>query len=98
MGTDLHSADGTRKWLLHFGERTSVEAVYIPDAEVDGGGGGGPPARGSMCLSSQCGCSLACTFCHTVRARPRRLSPLSVSHSKPGLCGAFAWVHEALTS
>lgn len=56
VDSDLRSTDGTRKWLLRFDERTAVEAVYIPE-----------PARGrgSMCLSSQCGCSLACSFCHT---------------------------------
>jgi 23S rRNA (adenine2503-C2)-methyltransferase len=56
VDSDLCSTDGTRKWLLRFDERTAVEAVYIP--EVARG-------RGSMCLSSQCGCSLACSFCHT---------------------------------
>jgi len=54
------SADGTRKWLLRFplkpGERRPAEAetVYIPEA-----------ARGTLCLSSQIGCTLNCTFCHT---------------------------------
>ncbi|MFV2092245.1 MAG: 23S rRNA (adenine(2503)-C(2))-methyltransferase RlmN, partial [Hyphomicrobiales bacterium] len=54
------STDGTRKWLLRFslrpGERTPAEAetVYIPEV-----------ARGTLCLSSQVGCTLNCTFCHT---------------------------------
>jgi 23S rRNA (adenine2503-C2)-methyltransferase len=54
------SVDGTRKWLLrlpseHPGERPhEVECVYIP--EVD---------RGTLCLSSQVGCTLNCSFCHT---------------------------------
>jgi 23S rRNA (adenine2503-C2)-methyltransferase len=54
------SVDGTRKWLLrlpgeHPGERPhEVECVYIPEAD-----------RGTLCVSSQVGCTLACTFCHT---------------------------------
>jgi 23S rRNA (adenine2503-C2)-methyltransferase len=54
------SADGTRKWLLRLpgeqqGERPhEVECVYIPDTE-----------RGTLCVSSQVGCTLTCTFCHT---------------------------------
>lgn len=54
------SVDGTRKWLLrlpgeHPGERPHlVECVYIPEAD-----------RGTLCLSSQVGCTLNCAFCHT---------------------------------
>jgi 23S rRNA (adenine2503-C2)-methyltransferase len=54
------STDGTRKWLLrlpgeHPGEKPhEVEAVYIPEAD-----------RGTLCISSQIGCTLSCTFCHT---------------------------------
>jgi 23S rRNA (adenine2503-C2)-methyltransferase len=53
------SADGTRKWLLRLpgesGERPhEVECVYIPETD-----------RGTLCLSSQVGCTLNCTFCHT---------------------------------
>src|SRR5215831_19150232 len=54
------SVDGTRKWLLRLpgevkGERPhEVECVYIPDTE-----------RGTLCISSQVGCTLNCTFCHT---------------------------------
>jgi 23S rRNA (adenine2503-C2)-methyltransferase len=53
------SVDGTRKWLLQLpGETGSrpheVECVYIPDAD-----------RGTLCVSSQVGCTLNCTFCHT---------------------------------
>jgi 23S rRNA (adenine2503-C2)-methyltransferase len=51
---EQRSADGTRKWLLRFGDRQEVETVYIP--EVD---------RGALCISTQVGCSLSCTFCHT---------------------------------
>ena len=54
------SVDGTRKWLLRLpsetqGERPhEVECVYIPDTE-----------RGTLCVSSQVGCTLTCAFCHT---------------------------------
>lgn len=54
------SVDGTRKWLLRLpaqGPRTrpaEVEAVYIPEE-----------GRGTLCVSSQVGCTLTCTFCHT---------------------------------
>ena len=54
------SVDGTRKWLLRLpgevqGERPhEVECVYIPDTE-----------RGTLCVSSQVGCTLNCSFCHT---------------------------------
>ena len=54
------SVDGTRKWLLrlpgeHAGERPhEVECVYIPEAD-----------RGTLCVSSQVGCTLTCSFCHT---------------------------------
>jgi 23S rRNA (adenine2503-C2)-methyltransferase len=53
------STDGTRKWLLRLapdvhGSRHEVEAVYIPEQD-----------RGTLCISSQIGCTLACSFCHT---------------------------------
>jgi 23S rRNA (adenine2503-C2)-methyltransferase len=65
------SVDGTRKWLLrlpseHPGERPhEVECVYIPEAD-----------RGTLCLSSQVGCTLSCSFCHTGTQRlVRNLTP-----------------------
>ncbi|MEZ2129868.1 MULTISPECIES: 23S rRNA (adenine(2503)-C(2))-methyltransferase RlmN [unclassified Sinorhizobium] len=53
------SSDGTRKWLLRFpprgaGRPVEVESVYIPEE-----------GRGTLCISSQVGCSLTCSFCHT---------------------------------
>ena len=53
------STDGTRKWLLRFpprgaGRPVEVETVYIPEE-----------GRGTLCISSQVGCTLTCTFCHT---------------------------------
>jgi 23S rRNA (adenine2503-C2)-methyltransferase len=52
------SRDGTIKWLLRLDEHNSVETVYIPSPEGD---------RGTLCVSSQVGCSLACSFCSTAR-------------------------------
>lgn len=48
------SFDQTQKWLLKFADDNEVETVFIPDAP-----------RGTLCVSSQVGCTLACTFCHT---------------------------------
>lgn len=48
------SEDGTRKWLLTSPDGQDYEMVFIPDAD-----------RGTLCVSSQVGCTLNCTFCHT---------------------------------
>ncbi len=48
------SSDGTRKWLIRFGPGVEVETVFIPDED-----------RGTLCISSQVGCTLTCRFCHT---------------------------------
>ncbi len=48
------SQDGTRKWLIKFGPGVEVETVFIPDED-----------RGTLCISSQVGCTLTCRFCHT---------------------------------
>lgn len=48
------SKDGTIKWLLGLSDKSKVEAVYIPEK-----------TRGTLCISSQVGCTLACSFCHT---------------------------------
>jgi 23S rRNA (adenine2503-C2)-methyltransferase len=50
----LASVDGTRKWLLRFADGQEVETVHIPEED-----------RGTLCVSSQVGCTLNCTFCHT---------------------------------
>ncbi|BAI70809.1 radical SAM enzyme [Azospirillum sp. B510] len=52
--TDLKSADGTRKWLLRMPDGQEVESVHIPEED-----------RGTLCVSSQVGCTLTCRFCHT---------------------------------
>ena len=48
------STDGTRKWLLRSDDGHDYEMVFIPDAD-----------RGTLCVSSQVGCTLNCSFCHT---------------------------------
>ncbi len=48
------SSDGTRKWLLRTEDGNDYEMVFIPDAD-----------RGTLCVSSQVGCTLNCRFCHT---------------------------------
>jgi len=54
VDTDLQSTDGTRKWLLSFPDKNQIETVHIPEED-----------RGTLCVSSQVGCTLTCTFCHT---------------------------------
>ena len=60
IATEQVSEDGTRKWLIRLSRQNrdlkapEVEMVYIPEAD-----------RGTLCISSQIGCTLACTFCHT---------------------------------
>jgi 23S rRNA (adenine2503-C2)-methyltransferase len=59
------STDGTRKWLLRTDDGHDFEMVFIPDAD-----------RGTLCVSSQVGCTLNCRFCHTGTMRlVRNLTP-----------------------
>ena len=51
---DTTAADGTRKWLLDVGNGNAVDMVFIPENN-----------RGTLCVSSQAGCALDCTFCST---------------------------------
>ena len=53
---DQQSADGTRKWLLQVDATNRIETVFIPEE-----------GRGTLCISSQVGCALACSFCSTAR-------------------------------
>ena len=53
---DSTSADGTRKWLLQLNDGNRIETVYIPEDD-----------RGTLCVSSQVGCALDCSFCSTGR-------------------------------
>ncbi len=52
--TEQRSEDGTRKWLLETADNNAVESVFIPEDD-----------RGALCISSQVGCTLTCSFCHT---------------------------------
>ena len=67
------SIDGTRKWLFRFpprgaGRPVEIETVYIPEE-----------GRGTLCVSSQVGCTLTCTFCHTGTQRlVRNLEPSEI--------------------
>ncbi|MFC1748219.1 23S rRNA (adenine(2503)-C(2))-methyltransferase RlmN [Pseudomonadota bacterium] len=53
---DQGSADGTHKWVLRMDSGNNIETVFIPDGE-----------RGTLCVSSQVGCALECSFCSTAR-------------------------------
>ena len=68
MVTRQVSADGTRKYLLRIAGGHEVEAVYIPEE-----------GRGTLCVSSQVGCTLTCSFCHTgTQKLVRNLSPAEI--------------------
>lgn len=54
IAVDLASKDGTHKWLLNLRDNQQVETVHIPEED-----------RGTLCVSSQVGCTLTCKFCHT---------------------------------
>ena len=54
VSKELISFDETRKWLLKFEDSNEIEAVFIPGEQ-----------RGTLCISSQVGCTLNCKFCHT---------------------------------
>ncbi len=54
ISKDNLSFDGTRKWLVKFADGREVESVFIPEE-----------SRGTLCISSQVGCTLSCKFCHT---------------------------------
>ncbi len=62
------AADLTQKWLLRLADGHEIETVFIPETE-----------RGTLCLSSQVGCTLSCRFCHTGTQRlVRNLSPAEI--------------------
>jgi 23S rRNA (adenine2503-C2)-methyltransferase len=56
VARDMLSSDGTRKWLLKLADGNHIEAVFIPEDD-----------RGTLCVSSQAGCALDCSFCSTGR-------------------------------
>jgi 23S rRNA (adenine2503-C2)-methyltransferase len=65
VSLEQRSEDGTRKWLLRYEDGNEAETVFIPETD-----------RGTLCVSSQVGCSLTCTFCHTgTQKLVRNLTP-----------------------
>jgi 23S rRNA (adenine2503-C2)-methyltransferase len=67
-GEALKSVDGTRKWLVRFNDAQEAETVFIPE-----------PDRGTLCVSSQIGCTLTCSFCHTgTQKLVRNLEPAEI--------------------
>ena len=66
--TEQVSQDGTRKWLLRTGPGIEFETVYIPEED-----------RGTLCVSSQVGCTLNCRFCHTgTQKLVKNLTPFEI--------------------
>jgi 23S rRNA (adenine2503-C2)-methyltransferase len=76
---DHIATDGTRKWLLSVGAGNGIETVFIPET-----------SRGTLCISSQVGCALACTFCSTGRQGFNR--NLTVAE----IIGQLWWANKAL--
>jgi 23S rRNA (adenine2503-C2)-methyltransferase len=65
VSKELTSKDSSRKWLLEFSDGNAAETVFIPEED-----------RGALCVSSQVGCTLTCSFCHTGTQRMvRNLTP-----------------------
>ncbi len=77
--TAQESQDGTRKWLLDVGTGNGVETVFIPELE-----------RGTLCISSQIGCALECTFCSTGRQGFNR------NLSAAEIIGQLWWANKAM--
>ena len=75
--SQLISQDGTTKWLLRLKDNNEVECVWIPE-----------PGRGTLCISSQVGCTLNCSFCHT--GTQKLVRNLSVSEIL-GLQTLYIW-------
>jgi len=73
------ASDGTRKWLLDVGVGNGVETVFIPEDE-----------RGTLCVSSQVGCALECTFCSTGRQGFNR------NLSTAEIIGQLWWANKAM--
>lgn len=76
---DSTSSDGTRKWLLDVGAGNAIETVFIPEDD-----------RGTLCVSTQAGCAMACLFCSTGRQGFNR--NLAVSE----IVGQLWWAEHAL--
>jgi 23S rRNA (adenine2503-C2)-methyltransferase len=79
MVRDTTAADGTRKWLLDVGNANAVEAVFIPEE-----------SRGTLCVSTQAGCTMACRFCSTGRQGFNR------NLTTAEIIGQLWWANKAL--
>ncbi|WP_373975715.1 23S rRNA (adenine(2503)-C(2))-methyltransferase RlmN [Chitinibacter sp. SCUT-21] len=80
MMAEQIAQDGTRKWLLDVGTGNGVEAVFIPEDD-----------RGTLCVSSQVGCALDCTFCSTARQGFNR------NLSTAEIVGQLWWANQRLS-
>jgi len=78
--TEQASVDGTRKWLLDVGTGNGIEVVFIPEAD-----------RGTLCISSQVGCALDCTFCATGKQGFNR------NLTTAEIIGQLWWANKAMT-
>ena len=68
IASEQISVDGTRKWLLRFADGKEAETDFIPEED-----------RGTLCVSSQVGCTLNCRFCHTgTQLMVRNLTPAEI--------------------
>jgi 23S rRNA (adenine2503-C2)-methyltransferase len=76
---DQIASDGTRKWLLDVGTDNGIETVFIPETD-----------RGTLCVSSQVGCALECTFCSTAKQGFNR----NLTSSE--IIGQLWWANRAL--
>jgi 23S rRNA (adenine2503-C2)-methyltransferase len=79
MVRDATAADGTRKWLLDVGNANAVETVFIPEE-----------SRGTLCVSTQAGCTMACRFCSTGRQGFNR------NLTTAEIIGQLWWANKAL--
>src|SRR5499426_792784 len=79
IASDSVAGDGTRKWLLDVGNANAVEAVFIPEA-----------GRGTLCVSTQAGCTMACRFCSTGRQGFNR------NLTTAEIIGQLWWANKAL--
>jgi 23S rRNA (adenine2503-C2)-methyltransferase len=77
--TEQASKDGTRKWLLDVGTGNGIEVVFIPEAD-----------RGTLCVSSQVGCALDCTFCSTGKQGFNR------NLTTAEIIGQLGWANKAM--
>jgi 23S rRNA (adenine2503-C2)-methyltransferase len=76
---DTTAADGTRKWLMDVGTGNAIETVFIPET-----------SRGTLCVSSQAGCALECSFCATGRQGFNR------NLTVPEIIGQLWWANRCL--